>query len=255
MKLKCTLGLALASLSTFAVAEAPSKNAPPTPQSALAEFALRDQCQALANQLLQGFKAARQGRAAPSDEAGLAGFQLPANTDIASQAQRIRRACLKESVGTTDENWAAVEVMSQSRLLRMSAFRCLLSGMSFTEDVTEAEMEFAGCHKPEYPGLPASQGGGEWTIRQTDTLTGPALELKGQLTGNTSGITCTRINEFHKTADDPTCQVRDSYSVVTSTFALEPAKDQSDAINDMMRKLVEDYKRQHPSEGGDSPKE
>lgn len=224
-------------------------SATPAAEGAVAvqqELTLRDECRDLATNLVLGFQAARQGQASPTGEAAQAGYELPADTDIAAQATRLRRQCLKQSAGASESTWAAVELMSHSRVLRQAAFRCLGAGFTYASDTSEALLELAGCHSPEYPGLPAAVGGGAWTLRQAETADGLALELIGDMSGPESGRVCTLINDFRKSKEDPSCQVRDTYSRVTSRFPLAAAKDQSEMVNDLVKKMVEDYKKQHP---------
>lgn len=235
--LLCSPALALAAKGT-----APPEGAAAVQQ----ELTLRDECRDLATNLVLGFQAARQGQASPAGEAAQAGYELPADTDIAAQATRLRRQCLKQSAGASEPTWAAVELMSHSRVLRQAAFRCLSAGFTYTSDTSEALLELAGCHSPEYPGLPAVVGGGSWTLRQAETADGLALELIGDISGPESGRVCTLINDFRKSKEDPSCQVRDTYSRVTSRFPLATAKDQSEMVNDLIKKMVEDYKKQHP---------
>lgn len=239
--LGATLAL-LATSSAFAQEGKPVIEA--NPDAPMLEMAFRLECDTISKDLVRGFLAARNGLPAPVSEAGAAGFSLPAESDVAAQANLVKRQCIKANVGTTDANWAAAELMAQSKVLKKAAFRCIASGFTYEKDTAEAELELAGCHRPEYPGLPTSVGGHAWSISRVDTPNGLALELAGRIEGELSGAVCTRINDFKRSSDDPRCQVRDSYSVVTSQFLLETAKDPNDMVNDIMRKMVEDYKKQ-----------
>lgn len=246
MNLTKLVPYALLLASSAAVAQAPASK--PTSTAPTVEMAFREECDSLAKGVLDGYLAARRNQAMPQGEAAQAGFALPDGTDIASQAARIKRECLKQLAGSSEPAWAAVEVIAQARVLRAAAVRCISSGFTYEAETSEAELELAGCHRPEYPGLPAVVGGAPWALKQAEAAEGLTLEVIGRLTGANSGAICTQINDFRKLKEDPSCQVRDSYSLVTSRFVLEQAKSQEDIVNDMMRKMVEDYKRRQSSE-------
>lgn len=217
------------------------------PADVQAELALRDECKTLSTKLVLGFKKARAADAAPSDGIEKAGFDLPESTDIAAQASRLRRECIKDAAGTTSLTWAAVEVSAQSKALMSAAFRCVLKGVSLVKPVHEAELELEGCYTPEYAGLPSRLGGHTWTLQLTEAPAGTALEARARISGDDAATVCTLLNEYRLSSSPVTCQVRDSFSVVRVAMPLALDTTNPDTLTEALKRMAEDYKKATPA--------
>lgn len=232
------------SVTAFAQDIPSIKDAASDPLTSTAEFALRDQCRDLAKKVVGGFKKARLGEAAPADEAELAGFELPADTDIASQALRLQRECVRANVGNTSPTWAAAEVMAQARATGAAALRCIGAGLTYAEPVLEAELELAQCHRAEYPGLPAVAGGKHWTIQKGASSAGLTLDVTARLGGPQASLICGFINDLSRGPEDATCRIRDDYSQVSYQVVVREANALPGDLNQAIRTMVEEYRAQ-----------
>lgn len=211
------------------------------------ELALREECVALSTKLVIGFKKARGGDTAPVDPIEAAGYELPEATDIAAQAYRLKRECIKDSAGATAPTWAAVEVSAQAKALMTAAFRCVLKGVSFAKPVHEAELEQAGCYTPEYAGLPSRLGGHFWSLATASGPNGTVLEAQARISGDDAATVCTLLNEYKVATSPVSCQVRDNYSIVRAVLPLTDSNVDQEALAQAMRQMVEDYKKSMPS--------
>lgn len=248
-----TIGL-LALSSVTAAQDIPAvKSAADDPLTANAEFALRDQCGDLTKKVITGFKRARLGEPKPTDEMEQAGYELPADTDIASQALRLKRECIRSNAGMTSPTWAAAEVMAQARATAQAALRCIGAGVTYNEPVLDAELELARCYVAEYPGLPASAGGEHWVIQKGVTASGLTLEATAKLGGPQAATICSFVNELSRGEQDPTCRVRDGYSQLTQTIVVREAAALPGDLNQAIREMVDQYRKQMATEPAPAP--